>query len=98
MLVLPATVTLEVARDVLAMLTPALAREPDDQAVVDASVWCISIRLRCRCCSSAAVRRWPRPEALRSAAPCRGSCNLARLYGVSELLDGTATAAQGVPA
>ncbi|OYY63018.1 MAG: hypothetical protein B7Y51_07045 [Burkholderiales bacterium 28-67-8] len=86
MLVLPATVGISDARDVLRLLKQALVREPADQLVIDAgglhdfdsSV--LAVLLECRRLAQASGRSF----AMRSP-PSRLS-QLARLHGVQELL------------
>jgi len=90
MLVLPATVTLADARDGLAMLMPALAREPDGKVLIDASGLqrfdssALSVLLECRRAAQASGRRF----AVRGATGRLQQ--LARLYGVQALFDAEA--------
>ena len=86
MLVLPATLTLDEARDTLRMLSQALEREPADGAVVDASGLdqfdssAVAVLLECQRRAQASGRGF----AVRHA-PAKLT-QLARLYGVDALL------------
>ena len=93
MLLLPATLTAREARDTLAMLSQALASEPQSGVSVDASGLqqldsaALAVLLECRRLALA----WGKPFAIRQA-PEKLSA-LARLYGVDELLLGAAPSA-----
>lgn len=96
MLLLPATVTINEARDTLAMLTPALRREPSPDIVIDASGLqqfdsaLIAVLLECERLAHA----WGKGFAVRHTPPKLAA--LAKLYGVDALMSlepVTATAA-----
>ena len=86
MLLMPATVTLGEARDVLRMLAQALVREPKEQVVVDASGLqqfdssALAVLIECGRLAQASGRAF----AVRGA-PEKVS-KLARLHGVDALL------------
>ena len=86
MLVLPATLTLDEARDTLRMLSQALEREPADAAVVDASglerfdTAAVAVLLECQRRAQASGRGFAVRHAPTKLA------QLARLYGVDALL------------
>ncbi len=86
MLVLPATVGISDASDVLRLLKQALAREPADQLLIDAGALhdfdssVLAVVLECRRLAQASGRSF----AMRTP-PGRLS-QLARLHGVQELL------------
>jgi phospholipid transport system transporter-binding protein len=86
MLLLPATVTADEARDTLDMLAQALKREPDAGVVVDASNLqqfdssALAVLLECQRLAAA----WGKGFAVKHAPAKLAS--LARLYGVDELV------------
>lgn len=86
MLLLPATVTMQGARDARAMLALALKREPEGPVVIDASALqqfdtaVIAVLLECERLAQA----WGKGFAVRNAPP--KLAELARLYGVDSLL------------
>ena len=86
MLLLPSTVGVQEARDVLLMLKQGLQREPADQLVIDAAGLhdfdssALAVLLECRRLAQASGRRFE----LRGSPPRLEQ--LARLYGVTELL------------
>ena len=92
MLLLPATLTAREARDTLAMLTQALAGEPQSGVSVDASGLqqldsaALAVLLECRRLALA----WGKPFSIRQAPEKLAA--LARLYGVDDLLLGAAAA------
>ena len=95
MLLLPATITANEARDALRMLAQALKREADPGVVIDASALhqfdsaAVALLLECRRLSQA----WGKGFGIRNA-PAK-LVALAKLYGVDALLsfEGAATAA-----
>ncbi len=93
MLVLPASLTMNDARDTLRMLSQALEREPADAATVDASGLvefdssAVSVLLECQRRAQASGRGF----VVRHAPPKLSQ--LARLYGVDALLTLEAAAA-----
>jgi phospholipid transport system transporter-binding protein len=95
MLLLPATITANEARDALRMLAQALKREADPGVVIDASGLqdfdsaALALLLECRRLSQA----WGKGFGIRNA-PAK-LVSLARLYGVDVLLsfEGAAAAA-----
>ena len=92
MLLLPATVTMQEARDARAMLAQAIKREPEGPVVIDASglqqfdTSVIAVLLECQRLAQA----WGKDFAVRHTPPKLAA--LARLYGVDALirLEGTA--------
>jgi phospholipid transport system transporter-binding protein len=86
MLLLPATVTADEARDTLDMLAQALKREPDAGVVVDASGLqqfdssALAVLLECQRLATA----WGKGFSVKHAPAKLAS--LARLYGVGELV------------
>jgi len=86
MLLLPATVTMQEARDARAMLAQAIKREPDGPIVVDASglqqfdTAVIAVLLECLRLAQA----WGKDFTVRHTPPKLAA--LARLYGVDSLL------------
>jgi phospholipid transport system transporter-binding protein len=99
MLLLPATVTANEARDTLRMLAQALKREPDGGVVIDASGLmqfdsaALAVLLECQRLANA----WGKGFLVRDA-PAK-LLSLARLYGVAPLvgLEGERPAAAVVP-
>ena len=95
MLLLPATITANEARDALRMLAQALKREADSGVVIDASGLqhfdsaALALLLECRRLSQA----WGKGFAVRHA-PAK-LLALARLYGVDALLPFEGAAAAG---
>lgn len=93
MLLLPETLTLREARDTLRLLETALKREAEPRLVIDASQLkrfdssALAVLLECRRLASA----WGKVFELRKLPPQLG--DLARLYGIDTLLDGSALAA-----
>ena len=98
MLLLPSTVGVQEARDVLLMLKQGLQREPADQLVIDAAGLhdfdssALAVLLECRRLAQASGRRFE----LRGAPPRLEQ--LARLYGIADLLTPVAAASQDVAA
>jgi len=92
MLLLPATVTMEDARDALSMLEQALKREPEGDIVIDASglqqfdTALIALLLECERLAQA----WGKRMSVRHTPPKLAS--LAKLYGVDGLLQLEASA------
>jgi phospholipid transport system transporter-binding protein len=86
MLLLPATVTADEARNTLDMLAQALRREPDAGVVVDASGLqqfdssALAVLLECQRLAAA----WGKGFSVKHPPPKLAS--LARLYGVGELV------------
>jgi phospholipid transport system transporter-binding protein len=86
MLLLPATVTMQEARDARAMLAQALKREPEGPVVIDASglqqfdTAVLAVLLECERLAQA----WGKGFSVRHA-PAKLS-SLAKLYGVDPLL------------
>jgi phospholipid transport system transporter-binding protein len=86
MLLLPATVTMQEARDTCAMLAQAIKREPEGPIVIDASglqqldTAAIAVLLECQRLAQA----WGKDFAVRHAPPKLAA--LARLYGVDALM------------
>ena len=86
MLLLPATITAQEARDTQRLLTQSLKSEPAGAAVVDASNLrhfdsaALAVLLECRRVAQA----WGKSFAVRNAPPKLAA--LAKLYGVDELL------------
>ena len=86
MLLLPATLTLNEARDALGMLSQALKREADPDVVIDASglqqfdTAAIAVLLECRRLAQA----WGKGFAVRHTPPKLAA--LAKLYGVDGLM------------
>lgn len=86
MLLLPAKLTNQEARDALAMLTQALKREPDADVVIDASSLqqfdsaAIAVLLECR----RQAQAWGKGFAVRHTPPHLAA--LAKLYGVDALV------------
>jgi phospholipid transport system transporter-binding protein len=86
MLLLPATVTIQEARDTRAMLAQALKREPEGPVVIDASglqqfdTSVIAVLLECQRLSQA----WGKGFSVKNAPVKLAS--LAKLYGVDPLL------------
>lgn len=86
MLLLPATVTADEARDTLNMLSQALKREPDAGVVVDASGLqqfdssALAVLLECQRLAAA----WGKGFSVKH--PPAKLASLARLYGVGELV------------
>jgi phospholipid transport system transporter-binding protein len=86
MLLLPATVTMQEARDARAMLAQALKREPEPTIVIDASglqqfdTAVIAVLLECQRLAQA----WGKGFTVRHP-PAKLSA-LAKLYGVDELI------------
>jgi phospholipid transport system transporter-binding protein len=86
MLLLPATVTMQEARDARAMLAQALKREPEGPVVIDASglqqfdTAVLAVLLECQRLAQA----WGKGFSVRHA-PAKLS-SLAKLYGVDPLL------------
>jgi phospholipid transport system transporter-binding protein len=86
MLLLPATVTMQEARDTRAMLAQALKREPEGPVVIDASglqqfdTAVIAVLLECKRLAQA----WGKGFAVRHAPPKLAA--LSKLYGVDTLL------------
>jgi len=86
MLLLPATLTNQEARDALAMLGQALKREPGQEVVIDASSLqqfdsaALAVLLECRRQAEA----WGKGFAVRHTPPKLAS--LAKMYGVDPLL------------
>ncbi|WP_372529016.1 lipid asymmetry maintenance protein MlaB [Piscinibacter sp.] len=86
MLLLPATLTMPVARDTLRMLSQAFKQEPDTGIVVDASglqqfdTAALAVLLECQRVAQA----WGKGFAVRHAPP--KLLALARLYGVDAVL------------
>ena len=86
MLLLPATVTMQEARNASAMLAQALRREPDGPVLVDASglqqfdTAILAVLLECQ----RQAQSWGKSFAVRHAPPKLSS--LAKLYGVDSLL------------
>jgi len=95
MLLLPATVTMQEARDTLRLLSQSLQSEPDGGVVIDASplqtfdTSVLAVLLECQRLAQA----WGKAFTLRQAPPKLEA--LARLYGVETLL---LPAAQAAPA
>ena len=93
MLLLPATITSADAQDALRMLAQAMKREPAAGAVIDASALqqfdsaALALLLECQRLAQASGRAF----AVRGAPPKLSQ--LARLYGVEELLLPVATGA-----
>ena len=93
MLLLPATITSADAQDALRMLAQAMKREPAAGAVIDASALqqfdsaALALLLECQRLAQASGRAF----AVRGAPPKLSQ--LARLYGVEELLLPVATEA-----
>ncbi len=89
MLLMPATVTVHEARDVLRMLSQALVREPKEQVLVDASglqhfdTSALAVLIECSRLAQASGRGF-----LVRGAPAKVS-KLARLHGVEELFGAT---------
>jgi phospholipid transport system transporter-binding protein len=86
MLLLPATLTNQEARNTLAMLSQALKREPDADIVIDASSLqqfdsaAIAVLLECQ----RRAQSWGKGFAVRHAPPKLAA--LAKLYGVEVLM------------
>jgi phospholipid transport system transporter-binding protein len=86
MLLLPATVTMQEARDARAMLAQAIKREPEGPVVIDASglqqfdTSVIAVLLECQRLAQA----WGKDFAVRHTPPKLAA--LARLYGVDALI------------
>jgi len=86
MLLLPATVTLNEARDALRMLAQTLKREPDTDVVIDASGLqqfdsaVLAVLLECQRLAQA----WGKGFSIRHTPPKLAA--LARMYGVDNLL------------
>ncbi len=86
MLLLPPTITNQEALDALAMLLPALRREPDAEVAIDASSLqhfdsaALSVLLECE----RQARAWGKGLVVRNTPP--KLCALARMYGVESLL------------
>lgn len=86
MLLLPATITMQKARDARAMLAQALKREPEGPVVIDASALqqfdtaVLAVLLECQRLAQA----WGKGFSVRNA-PAKLS-SLAKLYGVDPLL------------
>ena len=85
MLLMPATVTVNEARDVLRMLSQALVREPKDQVVIDAAglqhfdTSALAVLIECRRLAQASGRGF-----VVRGAPAKVN-KLASLHGVEEL-------------
>lgn len=96
MLLLPATVTLQEARDTLRLLSQSLQNEPDSGVVIDATplqtfdTSVLAVLLECQRLAQA----WGKAFSLRQAPPKLEA--LARLYGVETLL--LPLAAEATPA
>lgn len=86
MLLLPAKLTNQEARDALAMLSQALKREPEADVIIDASSLqqfdsaAIAVLLECQ----RQAQAWGKGFAVRHTPPHLAS--LAKLYGVDELM------------
>ncbi|HJV63825.1 MAG TPA: STAS domain-containing protein [Albitalea sp.] len=86
MLLLPATLTNQEARDALAMLSQALKRQPEPQVIIDASSLqqfdsaAIAVLLECE----RQAQAWGKGFAVRNTPPQLAA--LAKLYGVESLL------------
>jgi phospholipid transport system transporter-binding protein len=86
MLLLPATLTADEARDTLRMLTQTLKSEPESGVVVDASALqhfdssALAVLLECQ----RQAQAWGRAFSIRQAPPKLAA--LAKLYGVDALL------------
>jgi len=86
MLLLPATVTMQEARDARAMLAQALKREPEGSVVIDASglqqfdTSVIAVLLECQRLAQA----WGKAFSVKHAPPKLTA--LAKLYGVDPIL------------
>ena len=86
MLLLPATLTMNEARDALAMLSQALRREPETDVVVDASslqhfdTAALAVLLECK----RRAQAWGKGFSVRHT-PAKLAA-LAKLYGVVELM------------
>ena len=86
MLLLPATLTMNEARDALAMLSQALRREPEPDIVIDAAslqhfdTAAIAVLLECLRLAQA----WGKGLAVRHTPPKLAA--LAKLYGVDGLM------------
>lgn len=86
MLLLPATVTMQEARNARAMLAQALKREPEGPVLIDASALqqfdtaVLALLLECKRLAQA----WGKGFSVRHAPPKLSS--LAKLYGVDSLL------------
>jgi phospholipid transport system transporter-binding protein len=86
MLLLPATLTNQEARDALAMLSQALKREPEADVVIDASSLqqfdsaALAVLLECQ----RQAKAWGKGFAVRHTPPKLAA--LAKLYGVDALM------------
>lgn len=98
MLLLPATLTTNEARDTLAMLSQALEREPHGRVVVDASGLrhfdssALAVLLECKRLALSFGRAFELRE------PPARLLSLARLYGIESLVLNDASATAAVPA